>query len=121
MDCVRRLLLLTFLSLAFSLGWSKTMYSQESAACAGCSLVQDALKASDAVKPGMSRKDVEAQFESDGGMQTGAWGRYVFRRCRTIKIDVRFTGADEGTGAAMLPTDKVLGASRPYLEIPFAD
>jgi hypothetical protein len=115
------LILLTIVFMFVSMSLPGTAYLQQGAACDGCSLVQDALKASDGLKPGMSRKDVEAQFEPDGGIQTGGWGRYVFRRCRAIKIEARFTGADEGTGAAMLPTDRVLGLSRPYLEVPFAD
>ena len=121
MDCVRRLLVLTILLLLFSVVSSGTTYPQQPSTCDGCSVVQDALKASDALKPGMSRKDLEERFEPDGGMQTGGWGRYVFRRCRTIKIDVRFSGAEEGRGAEMLPTDKLVGVSRPYLETPFMD
>lgn len=115
------LILLTIVVMVLSMSLPWTSHSQKTPACDGCSMVQDALQASDALKPGMSREKLESQFEPDGGLQTGAWGRYVFRRCRTIKMDVRFVGAEEGRGAEMLPTDRIAGVSRPYLELPFAD
>ena len=121
MKRVHRLLVLTILPPLLAVTATRRAYPQQPSGCDGCSLVQGALKASEELKPGMSRKDVEAQFTFDGGMQTGYWGRYVFRRCHSIKIDVRFTGALDGHGAEGLPTDRIAGVSRPYLETPFMD
>src|SRR5579859_283202 len=111
MNRLGRALLLALAFLAF-VSVSSIGHSQQNAPCDECSAVQDALKAADQLRPGMTRKDVEVAFKSDGGLETGRWGRYVFRRCPTIKIDVQFDGEREGTGAADLPTDKVRSISR---------
>ena len=89
--------------------------------CNGCSVVDQALKAINQLGPGKSRSDLSAGFEPDGGIQTGEWGRYVYRKCRSIKIEVRFAGSEEGRSAEMLPEDRIVSISRPYLELPFMD
>ena len=89
--------------------------------CNGCSLVEKALDAINQLGPGKSRNDLSAGFEPDGGLQTGEWGRYVYRKCPSIKIEVRFAGSEVGRSAEMLPEDKIVSISRPYLELPFAD
>ena len=89
--------------------------------CNGCSVVDQALKAINQLGSGNSRNDLSSGFEPDGGLQTGEWGRYVYRKCPSIKIEVRFAGFEEGRAAEMLPEDKIVSISRPYLELPFAD
>ncbi len=43
-----------------------------------------------AIKPGMTRADLEKVFTSEGGISLPTWQRYVHRACPYIKVDVEF-------------------------------
>jgi hypothetical protein len=84
-------------------------------------VVDAALRAWERLAPGVARKDVEAAFELDGGLQTLRSSRYALRACRSIKIDVQFTIEGDRDPIELLATDIVEEISRPYLELPFTD
>ena len=71
------------------------------------------------IKPGMTRKDLARLVVQDGGLGSRSQGRYLYRHCADIKIDIQFAAADEGPDWS--PEDRVVKVSRPYLEYPTFD
>ena len=43
------------------------------------------------IRPGMTRQSLSRSFEEDGGLQFRSQGRYVYKHCQYIKIDVEFS------------------------------
>lgn len=84
----------------------------------GCGLVRGALYDALYLKPGMTRADIERNFITDGGAMRMTDGRYLYRRCHYIKIDVTFTLVRPKT---ISPEDTIVSVSKPYLEQPIAD
>jgi hypothetical protein len=81
--------------IAVSLGCIFALWPRPPACAAGeesqsCQLVMEALKASEKIKPGMLRADLAKDFTSDGGISFPNEGRYTYRKCSFIKIDVEF-------------------------------
>ena len=76
-------------------------------------------------KPGMARKELFSVLTEDGGLSTRTQGRYVYKHCPYIKVDVEFSPVDEiGTGrdaTSENPDDKIVKISRPYLEYSITD
>jgi hypothetical protein len=95
--------------------------AQEPNGCDSCSVVQQAMQSLERLHNGSTRKEVERDFQPDGGVQAGDWTRYVFRKCSLIKVEVRFVGDSPDSHAEFLQTDTVVSISRPYLDLPFAD
>jgi hypothetical protein len=85
-----------------------------------CAAVEEALRASLALKPGMTRAEVERAFATDGGMNFREKSFYVFKKCRYLKIDVEFT-ADPKVERAFAPTDTIKSVSKLYVDYPHAD
>ena len=83
-----------------------------------CGLVQTALTAYRNIKPGMTRRQVEAQFYLDGGAMTPAESRYIYRGCEFIRVNVSFKVKDE---SRLSDDDIVTRASKPYLDLPTVD
>ena len=87
-----------------------------------CELVRQALLASQHLKAGMTRAEVEKEFQEDGGMTfssgTEHHDRYTYRTCGMIKIDVDLALTDESKPG---PKDRVISVSRPYLEFESKD
>ena len=81
-----------------------------------CELVRQALQASQKLKAGMARADVEKEFQEDGGMTFSSEAehhdRYTFKSCGMIKIDVDLALADNSKPG---PNDRIIKVSRPYL------
>jgi hypothetical protein len=77
-----------------------------------------------AIKPGMTRAQIEKLVRWDGGLQTVSPMRYVLPECRYFKIDVTYSyktnPADEGR-AIWSPDDKAVEVSKPYIEEPILD
>ena len=69
------------------------------------------------IKEGMSRADLLKLFEQEGGLQTIPASRYVLKRCRMIKVNVKF---DTKYGVEYKPVPdedlKIREVSKPYLE-----
>ena len=80
-----------------------------------CGVIQEALIASQQIKTGTARADVERRFIRDGGAQFRSATRYVYRRCSYLHLDVDF----EMIGAAGIspsPEDKVVKVSKLYVD-----
>ena len=69
------------------------------------------------VKPGMSRREVEAMFKKDGGLQFRDTTRYIYADSAgvTIKADIEFKPAATAHTPEFSPDDAVVNISKPYL------
>lgn len=85
--------------------------------------IEDVIRSISTIKPGMTRKDLLQLFREDGGLSSRVNGRYVYRHCPNIKVDVQFSPVDEGYSERndLHPDDKMIKISRPYLEYPIFD
>ncbi|HSA92808.1 MAG TPA: hypothetical protein VLE48_07340 [Terriglobales bacterium] len=118
MNNTKRLALLV--CLVFLVLWRATAQSQDSQE-QPCRLIAQALEAAKKLKPGMLRADIEKDFQLDGGVSFRTQGRYLFRKCPYIKIDVNFDLEGATETPILSPKDRIASVSRPYLEYPFAD
>jgi hypothetical protein len=69
-----------------------------------------------AIKVGMTRRELLTLFREDGGLQFMPI-RYVYKECPVIKVDVTLTV--NVTGDQL--NDRIKSISKPYLESPFFD
>jgi hypothetical protein len=99
--------------LVASLGFSREATAPQS----NCGVIEEALRETSKLEPGITRDKVEVTFVLDGGMQFGRTSRYSFRKCPSIKVDVEFSGSRADSS----PTDRIVKVSRPYLELPAYD
>lgn len=90
-----------------------------------CALIRQALDDTSHIKAGMTRAEVEKNFQPDGGLQSfsesSSTTRYVYLKCKFIKIEVKFKAAVVNEAGFSSPNDTVIIVSKPYLEYPFAD
>jgi hypothetical protein len=86
-----------------------------------CALILDTLKTIQELRSGSTRAQLEQKFEADGGVQFPANSRYVLKMCPYIKIDVEFQGDRIQDRTTLLPADKIVKISKPYLEYPSSD
>ena len=100
-------------------GSSAASAAQDQSQC--CFIAVDVLKASAAIRPGMTRGEVELHFRQDGGTQVRDMTRYVFRDCDYIMVDIHFNLAAPTDRAALSPNDLVKRVSKPYLAYPRID
>ncbi len=103
--------------LVTSLGFSRHTTAPQS----NCGVIEEALQETSKLKPGITRDKVEVSFVLDGGLQFGRTSRYLFRKCPSIKVDVEFSERGAGSTADFSATDRMVKASRPYLELPAYD
>ena len=83
---------------------------------AGC------LKQMQAVRAGMTRKEIEKILTMEGGLYSPTTGHYVSRECPYFKVDVEFTAARDKDGRAVFGGhDRIVKVSRPYLDWPTID
>jgi hypothetical protein len=86
--------------------------------------VQKCLEDFETVKAGMTRREVETKLTMDGGLQGVSPVRFTHPTCPYFKIDVEFdfqkNPADQNR-AVWGKDDKVIRASKPYIERPFFD
>jgi hypothetical protein len=76
------------------------------------------------VKPGMTRAEVEKEFQMDGGLQGYVTVRYIHPECSYFKLDVKFLvkrNAEDQGRVVPTPKDKALSVSKPYIENPYCD
>lgn len=81
--------------------------------------VDHVLAAIATIKPGMARRDLWSVLDPDGGLSTRTHGRYIYKHCPYIKVDVEFLPADHGQPEK--PEDRIVRISRPYLANPVYD
>jgi hypothetical protein len=90
----------------------------------GPAWVQSCLTDFAAIKPGMTRREVESRFRMDGGIHSLSSLRLVHPACAYFKIDVEFDckkNAADQNRVIVSPDDPVIRVSKPYLEFPYAD
>jgi hypothetical protein len=82
----------------------------------------------EAVKPGMTRRDLLAVFTTEGGLSTGLRRTYVSRDCPYFKVDVQFKTVGrpgrDSDGRVTLQEDArdiITQISKPYLQRPILD
>ena len=85
-----------------------------------CKLVEEALEESRQLKPGMTRRQVEKDFEMDGGLQFPSSGTYTYQRCNYIKLDIEFKHIEKSE-ALLSPDDIITSISQPYIAYPRRD
>lgn len=88
---------------------------------AECKMVKGALEAADAIKVGMTRREVTEHWSEDGGLQFRRGTRYIYEKCEYIRVDVKFKLAEPTDAIQGSPDDTVSEVSRPYLAYPDAD
>ena len=71
------------------------------------------------LKAGSSRKEVDKNFELDGGLQFTFQNRYVYKKCAYIHVDIEFKRQSSSSEKA--PADTVVTVSKLYLEYPAKD
>ena len=62
------------------------------------------------IHPGMTRRDLESTFTTEGGLSWREQQTFAYKDCGYIKVDVVFSG----TGATEAE-DKIVRISKPYL------
>jgi hypothetical protein len=87
--------------------------------------VEKCLNDFEAIKPGMTRKEVAERLAMESGLQAlGGPIRFVHRECPLFKMDVSFDfkrdSTDQGR-AISSPDDKVTETSKPYFGRPILD
>ena len=88
--------------------------------------VDQIMRSISTIKPGMTRGDLLAVFNEEGGLSTRTQRRYVYKHCPYIKVEVNFDPVENqyGGNQAMTvenPEDRIAKISRPYLEYAIAD
>jgi hypothetical protein len=86
-----------------------------------CAFVQDALRDSQKIEVGATRREIEQQWTADGGMQFREETRYLYRSCEYIRVDIKFKLNNPPDGFEFSPDDIVAEVSKPYLAYPTAD
>jgi ankyrin repeat protein len=87
-------------------------------------LVEKCLEDFESIKAGMTRREVESKLAMDGGIQGVSPVRFTHPTCPIFKIDVEFDfhkNAADQNRAVLGKDDKVIHASKPYIERPFLD
>ena len=110
-------MLLGFVSAARGL-WQESANPNESTEC---KMVRGALEAANAIKVGMTRREVDEHWAKDGGLQFPDETRYTYAKCAYIRVDVEFKSKESTDAVEFSPDDTVSEVSRPYLAYPDAD
>jgi hypothetical protein len=85
-----------------------------------CGVIDAALSDYQHIKTGITRRDVDRYFELDGGLQFPSSARYVYPKCRYLHLDIEFE-AKGNVDRPLSPDDKVVKASRLYVDYPVKD
>jgi hypothetical protein len=80
-----------------------------------CGLIQQALLAYGKIKPGVVRQDVENSFLEEGGPRFRDHGRYFYRGCEYIKLEIDFQPAPDSVN------DSVRAVSKLFIDYPTKD
>ena len=114
---------LMILVLCATLLWAPSLALCQSSQTPGseCALVERAFSAYQNIKVGMKRSDVEKDFIYDGGIQFRNHGRFAYRSCQYIKVDVDFEIKGDSRNIAGSPEDTVEAIPRLYIEPPIKD
>lgn len=79
--------------------------------------VTDAIQS---IKVGTTRATLLKLFEAEGGLFSSTGGRYLYRGCPYIRLDIQFQYEKDKDGRPILGlNDKITKVSKPYLEFVF--
>ncbi len=85
--------------------------------------VSEVIKHTQTVRPGMTRGELLKVFTTEGGLSTGLWQRYVYRRCPYVKVEVEFEAvgrpprdASGRVTSVKSEADIIKTISKPFLE-----
>ena len=108
----RVLVCLVISSGLFALGQSEKRTSS-------CEWLAQSFSKIEKLHPGSTRAELLHLFRRSGGFSDA----YVFKECSYITVDVTFETNDrrDGKRALELPSDKIVGISKPYLRREPAD
>jgi hypothetical protein len=80
------------------------------------------------ITPGMTRRQLQTVFATEGGLFTGLRRTYVTRECGYFKVDVEFRPVgrperDQDGRVTLVEDDRdiITNVSRPYLQWPILD
>jgi hypothetical protein len=83
--------------------------------------VDHVMRSISTIKPGMTRRDLVAVFNEEGGLSTRTQRRYVYKHCPYIKVEVNFDPVGKTDMTVENPEDRIVKISRPYLEYAIGD
>ena len=83
--------------------------------------VDHVMRSISTIKPGMTRRDLVAVFNEEGGLSTRTQRRYVYKHCPYIKVEVNFDFVGKTDMTVESPEDRIVKISRPYLEYAIGD
>jgi hypothetical protein len=123
------LLLVSIITVSYSGCYkSARTASQEASARERNEWVGRVLQQMESVKPGMTRKNLQEVFTTEGGLSTGLQRTYGSRDCPFFKVDVEFEAvgrpskdADGRVTVIQDDRDIIIKISRPYLAWPASD
>jgi hypothetical protein len=95
-------------------GQSKTERSDS------CLILQQALADYQQLKVGMTRRELETNFQPDGGLQFTGSTRYLYKKCLLLQIKVDFA-AIESAKQLPSPADKVSAIAELSVAYPAKD
>jgi hypothetical protein len=101
------------------LGVSSTSQSPGNATGSGCAMVLNALQSYQRIKPGVTRQEVERDFQLVGLAFRGE-GLFVYKGCRYIQVKIQFT-EDPSIERKFSPKDKVSNVSQLIVDYAPAD
>jgi len=124
----RTLMALLIAAIVFGVPGSGPALRAQDAAASHVAWVAETLQRMQAVKVGMTRKDLLAVFTTEGGLSTGLSRTFVSRACPYFKVDVEFEAVGRSNrdreGRVTLVEDQrdvIVKCSRPYLEFAVMD
>jgi hypothetical protein len=86
-----------------------------------CDVIEDAIRASEKIKIGTTRRELAQHWVLDGGFQVRDETRYVYSHCENIRVDVKFKPVGPTDSIDKAWDDTVTGVSKPYLAYPTMD
>lgn len=84
-------------------------------------MVRQALDAATRIEVGMKRRELNAGFLLEGGMQFRTNGRYIYRNCQYIKIEVEFDPISSGEPHVFSAEDRISQVSKLFIGYPVKD
>ena len=95
--------------------------TQEPSRLSCCSLVEEALVDYSHIKAGMTREEVEENFEHGGGLNSEVMTRYWYRKCHEIQVVIDFKAKHSKSTEPYSPHDIVEKKSQLMIDFTLLD
>jgi hypothetical protein len=86
-----------------------------------CEFISKSIDEIHTIKVGMTRRELLAVFETEGGISTRTQRQYVYKKCEYIKVNVKFEPVVRQDKFGESPNDKIVEISEPYLQYAITD